>query len=169
MNYEIVEIEPYSGDQAKVYSIIPEGEEVTLFDFFVEENKLVFRDEVMDILKRLHQIGHTTGARESFFKHEGDSEFVKKYGKYVWALYDDEEKNLRLYCLRLSSVAIILGSGGYKDKTTIKWQEDTKLAQEARKVMAYAASILKQLDEGSLYWSQDGSELEGDLIYNKNE
>jgi hypothetical protein len=97
VNYEIVEMEPYSGSEAKVYSIIPEGEEETLFEKFVDENKVSYKDEIKDILKRLKQIGHTTGARESFFKHEGDTEFVRKYGKYVWALYDDEERKLRLY------------------------------------------------------------------------
>ena len=50
--------------------------------------------------------------------------FVSKYGKFVWALYDDEEKNLRLFCIKFSSVAIILGGGGSKDKFVIKWQDD---------------------------------------------
>jgi serine protease inhibitor len=72
VNYEIVELEPFSGSEAKVYSIIPEGENVTLFEKFVDENKVVYKEEIKDILKRLKQIGHATGARESFFKHEGD-------------------------------------------------------------------------------------------------
>ncbi|HAC15828.1 MAG TPA: hypothetical protein DCE78_07785 [Bacteroidetes bacterium] len=67
-------MEPYSGNQAKVYSIIPEGSEDTLFEKFVDEFKSEFKDEIKDILKRLMQIGHYTGARESFFKHEGDKE-----------------------------------------------------------------------------------------------
>ena len=87
-------MEPYSGSEAKVYSIIPEGEEETLFEKFVDENLVSYKEEIKDILKRLKQIGHKTGARESFFKHEGDNEFVRKYGKYVWALYDDEERKL---------------------------------------------------------------------------
>lgn len=32
MNYEIVEMEPFSGRETKVYSIIPEGEEQMLND-----------------------------------------------------------------------------------------------------------------------------------------
>jgi hypothetical protein len=62
-------MEPFSGSEAKVYSIIPEGENVTLFEKFVDENKVVYKEEIKDILKRLKQIGHATGARESFFKH----------------------------------------------------------------------------------------------------
>jgi CRISPR/Cas system CSM-associated protein Csm5 (group 7 of RAMP superfamily) len=156
-------MEPYSGSEAKVYSIIPEGEIETLFEKFVNENKSDFKDEIKDILKRIIQIGHTTGARESFFKHEGDNNFVRKYGKYVWALYDDNERKLRLYCIRFANVAIILGGGGYKDKSVIKWQEDENLSKEVRKIMTYAENILKQIDDGDIYWSNDGTELEGNL------
>lgn len=163
MNYEIVEMESYSGSQTKVYSIIPEGEEETLFERFVGEYQTEFKDEIKDILKRIKLIGHTTGARESFFKHEGDSGFLKNYGKYIWALYDDEERNLRLYCIRFASVAIILGGGGYKDKSVKKWQDDNKLSEEVRKIMAYAECILKQLDDKDLYWSEDRTELEGNF------
>ncbi|MFN4233242.1 MAG: hypothetical protein ACK4IK_00400 [Bacteroidia bacterium] len=169
MNYEIVEMLPYSGSEATIYSIIPEGEDETLFEKFVDEYKESYKDEIKDILKRLMQIGHTTGARESFFKHEGDNEFVRKYGKYIWALYDDEEKKLRLYCIRFANVAIILGGGGYKDKSVIKWQDDEKLSEEVRKVMAYAECIIKQLDDGDLYWSNNGTELEGNLKNYDNE
>lgn len=169
MNYEIVELEDFSGKEAKIYSIIPEGEDETLFDKFVDENSASNRKELKEILVRIKQIGQTTGARESFFKHEGDNEFVRKFGKYVWALYDEEESNLRLYCIRFSSIAIILGSGGFKDKSVIKWQEDSKLSEEVKKVMAYAECIIKQLDDGDLYWSKDGTELEGNLKNYDNE
>ena len=169
MNYEIVEMEPYSGNEAKIYSIIPQGEDKTLFEIFVNENLAAYKDEIKEILKRLMQIGHTTGARESFFKHEGDRDFVRKYGKYIWALYDDEERKLRLYCIRFANVAIIFGGGGYKDKSVMKWQDDKKLSAEVRKVMAYAESIIKQLDDGDLNWSDDGTELEGNLKNYDNE
>ncbi|MFN8310774.1 MAG: hypothetical protein U0T73_12495 [Chitinophagales bacterium] len=169
MDYEIVEMEPYSGSEAKVYSIIPKGEEETLFEMFVAEHIEFYKNEIKDILKRLMQIGHTTGARETFFKHEGDKAFVSKYGKYVWALYDDEEKKLRLYCIRFANVAIIVGGGGYKDKSVIKWQEDKKLSAEVKKVMAYAACIFKQLENGELYWSRDKAELQGNFKNYDNE
>ncbi len=161
MNYEIVEIEQFSGSEAKVYSIIPEGEEITLYDKFIQDHINEFRSELKQINERLKVIGHYTGARENFFKHEGDYEFVKKYGNYVYALYDEEKSNLRLYCIKFSTVAIILGGGGYKDKSIIKWQENAVLSEEVKKMMAYAASIIKQLDEEELYWSDDGTELLG--------
>lgn len=78
-------------------------------------------------------------------------------------MYDDEERKLRLYCMRFGNVAIILGGGGHKDKAVIKWQEDQKLSEEVRKLMAYAECILKQLDDGDLYWSKDLTEIQGNL------
>lgn len=169
MNYEIIELDPFSGSEAKIYSIIPEGEEETLFEKFINKNSTEYRDEIKDILIKLKIIGHSTGAREGFFKHEGNNEFVRKYGKYVWALYDEDEKKIRLYCIRFSNVAIILGGGGYKDKSVQKWQDDDKLSIEVQKIMAYAECILKQIDEGELYWSKDKTELEGNLKNYDNE
>lgn len=161
MKFEIVEMVPLSGSQAKVYSIIAEGQTETLFDQFIEDYSLVYKEEIKELLQRLYQIGHTTGARECYFKHEGDRDFENQYGRFVWALYDQPNKNLRLYCIRFANIAIILGGGGPKPKQTIKWQDDPKLKTEVEKMMAYAKCIHKQLTEGTLYWSEDKTELEG--------
>jgi len=50
VNYEIVELQPYSGSEAKVYSLIPMGEDETLFEKFVDEYKVEFKNEVKDNL-----------------------------------------------------------------------------------------------------------------------
>ncbi len=163
MKYEIVELEEFSGSEAKVYSIIPAGEEETLFDMFLDEYWTEYEQELKEITTRIETIGHTTGAREIFFKHEGDREFSRKYGRYVWALYDTKGSHLRLFCIRFSNVAIILGGGGFKDKSIIKWQDDPKLSQEARKIIDYAKAILDQIDNKEISWSKDGTELVGKL------
>ena len=162
-------MQPFSGKEARVYSLIPEGENQTLFEKFVVNNRHIYKNEVKEILKKIKIIGHDTGASENYFKHEGDKDFVRKYGKYVWALYDEEQSNLRLFCIRFSNVAIILGGGGYKDKSVIKWQDDENLSREVKKVMSYAACILDQLDCGELYWSKNSAELEGNLKNYDNE
>jgi hypothetical protein len=164
VKYEIVEMQPFSGNEAKVYSLLPEGETETLFDKFVNEYKGEFKDEIKNILKTLYQIGHTTGARSSFFKqHEG------KFGDFVCALFDVPEKNLRLYCIRFGMVAIILGVGGEKSAGVIAWQDDEKLTQEATQMIEIAKDILKRMDEGDLYWSDDRTEIEGNLKNYDNE
>lgn len=164
MNYEIVELQPYSGSEAKVYSLIPMGEVEPLFEKFVVEYKVEFKNEVKDIIKTIYQIGHTTGARSSFFKqHEG------KYGDFVCALFDSPEKKLRLYCIRFGMVAVILGGGGEKKEDIRAWQDDEKLSKEANIMIEYAKDILQRMDDGDLYWSKDRTELEGNLKNYDNE
>ena len=68
MNYEIVELEKFSGSQATIYSVIMEDDGITLFDHFVNENITDYRKEIRFIANRLQEIGNTTGAREKFFK-----------------------------------------------------------------------------------------------------
>ena len=95
MNYEIVPLDEFSGTKATIYSPLMEGEEFTLFDYFVEENQNAFRVEVKFILDRLETMGQMYGAREDYFKlHEGRS------GDGVSALYDLPGKELRLFCIR---------------------------------------------------------------------
>jgi hypothetical protein len=154
VNYEIVELQPYSGSEAKVYSLIPMGEDETLFEMFVDEYKVEFKNEIKDIIKTIYQIGHTTGARSSFFKqHEG------KYGDFVCALFDVPEKNLRVYCIRFGMVA----------EGVRAWQDDEKLSKEANLMIEYAKDILQRMDEGDLYWSKDRTELQGNLKNYDNE
>jgi len=164
VNYEIVELQPFSGREAKVYSLIPMGEDETLFEMFVDEYKVEFKNEIKDIIQTIYQIGHTTGARSSFFKqHEG------KYGDFVCALFNVPEKNLRVYCIRFGMVAVILGGGGEKAKGVRAWQDDEKLSKEANLMIEYAKDILQRMDEGDLYWSKDRTELQGNLKNYENE
>jgi len=169
VNYEIVELQLFSGNAAKIYSILPEGETTTLFEQFVIEHKKAYSAEIKEILARLRIIGHTTGARESFFKNEGNRAFVNKHGHCICALYDDEAKNLRLYCIRFSNIAIILGGGGHKPKSAIKWQDDERLTEEVERIKSYAIEIFEQLKAGELKWSKDGTTLEGNLKKHEDE
>lgn len=140
------------------------GEDETLFERFVDEYKADFKNEVIDIIKTIYQIGHTTGARSSFFKHhEG------KYGDFVCALFDAPEKNLRVYCIRFGMVAVILGGGGEKGEGVRAWQDDEKLSIEATQMIDYANDILQRIDDGDLYWSKDRTELQGNLNNYDNE
>lgn len=150
MKYELVILDEFSGDEATIYSLIPEGEGEPLFEKFIHEYQNTYRDEVKDLVNRLYQIGHTTGARISFFKpHEG------KPGDFVHALFDQPDKHLRLYCMRMGTTVVILGGGGPKPGGIKAWQEDPKLKKEAETMMVYAQSILQRIEDGDLYWSQE--------------
>ena len=160
MEYEIVKLSLLSGTQCTVYSIIPERGGLTLYDVFINENIADFREEVRDINNRLKLIGTKHGARHSYFKH-----FEGRYGDGVCALYDLPEKNLRLYCIRYGSDVIILGGGGLKTKETMAWQDDTKLTEEATRMIEYAKDIARRMDSGEIYMSRDKPELEGNFYF----
>jgi hypothetical protein len=164
VNYEIVELEEFTGSRATVYSVILEGDDLTLFDHFVEENKTDYKTEVRSIANRLQEIGHRTGAREKFFKTKEGLP-----GDGVCALYDDPDSKLRLYCIRYGNVAIVLGGGGPKTPGIVAWQDDQKLTQEAETMIKVSNDIMQRLKDGDLQWSSDGSQLLGNLNFTNNE
>jgi hypothetical protein len=156
VNYEIVELEEFTGTETTIYSVILEGEEQTLFDDFLQAHKNEFKQEIKSILSRLVQIGKETGARNSFFKHDEGT-----FGDAVCALYDTPECNLRLYCIRLGMDIIIVGGGGRK--TVRAWQDDENLAQAAGLMIACCKDITHRIKSGDLYWSDNKKSLEGNL------
>lgn len=93
MHYELIKLDQFSGSKATIYSILPKGESLSLFEEFIEENVSDYSAEIKQIMSRLIQIGKVTGFRDHYFKEEGDSNFVYRHGKSFWALFDDEEKN----------------------------------------------------------------------------
>lgn len=162
MNFSLVRNSSFSGQKAVIYSVCIEEDVETLLEKFVAENVVLYRDEVRELLLRLQQIGHNTGARETFFKpNEG------KPGDGLEALYDAGNKHLRLYCIRNGRVAVIVGGGG--SKTTRTWQEDPKLKAENELLQLISKTITQALLEGHLRWSADGMTLEGDLTLNTDD
>ena len=162
MNYRIVELTDYSGEEATIYSIIEEGEQDTIFEKFIAANMAEYKDEIKNIAQRLYFIGNEVGAREQFFKtKEG------KPGDLVSALYDEPDKHLRLYCVRFGSLAIIVGGGGAK--STRSWQEDENLSQEVKKMIKVSNDIYQRILSKEITWSSDGKELEGNLEFTDDE
>lgn len=156
MKFTLVRNDSLSGNQAGIYSVLLEEETTTLLERFVGENLNDFREEVTEILLTLKQIGHHAGARETFFKpHEG------KPGDGIEALYDAEERHLRLYCIRNGRVAVVVGGGG--PKTTRTWQEDPKLKAENELLQRVSKTMSNALRERDIQWSEDGTTLLGTL------
>ncbi|MGB5989271.1 MAG: hypothetical protein WBG43_05990 [Marinifilaceae bacterium] len=161
MKYELRKLDNLSGSKASVYSPFIEEEGKTLFDIFLEENISSFKSELNDIYSRIHTIGHKVGAREQFFKlKEG------KPGDGVCALYDNPDKNLRLYCIRYGLSLVILGGGGYKSKDIRKLQEDPKLKKENYLLKEISESIKEKSKFGEIKFVSDGMDFEGDLTFN---
>ena len=161
MKYKLVKLNKLSGIKASVYSVYLEDERKTLFDLFLEENKISFKSELKDIVSRLRVIGHKTGARENFFKlNEGNP------GDGVCALYDRPGSNLRLYCIRYGTLIIIVGGGGYKPKSIRKFQQDQKLTEENYFLRELSKAIKTKMDDDEIVFSSDSMDFEGDLTFN---
>lgn len=67
MDFNIVDIEEFSGEIAKIYSIMLEDDEETLLDKFFEENR-GYEKELRNIAAKLDTMGHYTGCRYIFSK-----------------------------------------------------------------------------------------------------
>ena len=142
MKCKLVKLSKFSGNKASIYSVILNDEQETLLDKFISENKDTFLGEIKDILKRLRAIGQKTGARIEYFKL-----FEGKPGDGVCALYDDQDSNLRLYCIRYGTQLVIAGNGGPKPKTIQAFQDDEKLTDENYFLRWLSNEITKKIKE----------------------
>ena len=160
MEFELVKLPHFSNGEVSVYTLLNTDTGISLFQSFIQENSKDYPNEVKDIAKRILSFKEL-GAREIFFKiNEG------KPGDGVCALYDDEKSNLRLYCIRYSTMLVILGSGGHKSKETRALQETKKLEDENQIMRNLSAEIEKRRRNGDLSFSKDFLEIDGDMIFN---
>lgn len=158
MRIKLVKINKLSGNQASIYSVIYENDQVSLFEKFLAENQNSFKSELNDIVLRLKIIGTQTGAREHYFKiNEGN------LGDGVCALYDDPSKKLRLYCIRYGTTLIIIGGGGHKPKTIRELQQDPKLKNENLIMREISKLIRDKQNEGVISFTDDYYEFSGSL------
>lgn len=155
MQIEIVKI--LSGQYANFYTVKVDGDPQTLLEKFIIENQINYPGEVENIRNRISTMAKKTGAREQFFKlNEGVP------GDGVCALYDDPEKELRLYCIRYGSLLVILGSGGEKPEGMITLQESPKLTAENYLLRKISQAVSKAIKNKDLVISSDGMDLECD-------
>lgn len=160
MEYKLVKISNLSGEEASIYSLLPKGSANTLFDSFIIENKTTHLTEVKDIYNRIKLIGSEFGVRDNFLKlNEGFP------GDGVCALYDDDEKNLRLYAIKYGKTLIVLGNGGYKPKTIRALQDDVKLEKENKLMRDLSSQVKIKMQDKELKFSDDYMNFEGDLNF----
>jgi len=155
---QLIKIPHLSGNKGSVYTILIDEEVNTSFRNFVMDNQNSFKSEIKDIVGRLKTMGSKTGMRENFFKlYEGNP------GDGVCALYDEDNSNLRLYCIRYGSQLIIIGGGGRKSKSIRTLQENTKLKKENYILRELSKLITEKMKDKEIRFSEDGMDFEGDL------
>lgn len=155
MKFDIVNIEEFSGGMAQIYSVMFEGDDMTLMDHFFDDNAQ-YDEELRWMATKLEAMGNDTGCRFQFFKeHEGAP------GDGVVAFW---YKRMRLYCLRIDSACIILGDGGYKPPDISAYQEDEMLNSKAQQMKKLAACINKAIVDKDLIVGEDGDITTTDFI-----
>lgn len=164
MRYAIVKLHQFSGNKASIYSVVRYGEQETFLEKFIKENKDLFLSETKDILKRLRTIGHLTGARFDFFKH---NEGVP--GDGVCALYDKKKSNIRLYCIVYGSQLIIIGNGGPKPKSIRALQADDKLKNENYFMRWLSNKITERIRNREIKYINDYLDITGDFEFDNED
>ena len=165
MKFELREIPQLTGHRCKIYSVLVEGDEKTLFQQFVEENKTDFPQEVSDIIRKITSISQKRGAKEDYFRPKKEG----KLGDGVEALFDEPNANLRLYSIKYSNILLVLGGGGYKSKTIRAFQENPKLTKENYLMRQIAAILYKAMREKDLRWNQYGDNFTGSLSFDSED
>lgn len=139
MGFEITEITDFSGDKARIYSVLLDGESSTLLEQFFEENQHHEKD-LKRMLYKIKSMSDHTGCKREFFK-EGEGNFADG----VVAL---RVGRLRLYGLYLNSTVILFGSGGYKNVRT--YQEAPALNAKVEQMKKIAFFINKGIKERTI-------------------
>ncbi|TCD46893.1 hypothetical protein [Chlorobium sp. N1] len=109
---------------------------------------------------------HVSGQEKTEFERFGFKEqFFKKEGSIrdsVEALHYGNGK-LRLYCLRWSSVLLIVGYGGVK--TTRTYQEDPVLHEAVAFLQEVDAWVAARQKTGEIHIDPDTGLISGDLVF----
>lgn len=158
MKFRLVKLAKLSGAKTKIYSVIVEGDSLSLFERFLEENNESHHKELLEILTRIRSISQKEGAKEYFFKRgEG------RLGDGVEALYDTTGRRLRLYCIRYGSVLLVLGGGGAKNVRAL--QDDDKLKSENYLLREISKRLILAMKEGDLKWDEMEEDFVGEMEY----
>jgi hypothetical protein len=122
------------------YSVQFEEDDESLFLQFVNKHAGIEYNEQMALIRSwLRKIGEEIGAKEQYFRFEGfrsgDARALPPPARYL-----DIECNLRLYCMRVSSGAVILFNGA--EKTAERAQD----CRQVRPHFLLANQLTKAID-----------------------
>jgi hypothetical protein len=165
MKFELKEIERLSGRRCKIYTVLIDGEEKTLFGQFLEENEGNFPQELDAIFRDLIDIGRRHGARDHYFRPKKEG----KLGDGVEALFDVPNAHLRVYAIKYGNILLILGGGGYKSKDIRAFQEDSKLTKENYLMRQISNILYKAIKDKDLRWNKQGDNFEGPLYFDSED
>jgi len=154
LGFQIKQVE--NGLRGSLYSVQVCGQEKMEFERFLESDEVRAASEFDAFVSRLDDMVERFGFREDFFKKEGSTR------DSVEALHYGNGK-LRLYCLRWSSVLLILGYGGVK--TTRTYQQDPVLHEAVVFLQEVDAKVAARQKTGEIHIDPDTGLITGDLDF----
>lgn len=161
MELRLVKPKGYSGEKATIYTVLNVTDSTNPFSDFFKAWASDHEDKIINFINRIRSMSNITGAKEDFFKLDENEERGK--GENVCALYDEPDKEMRLYCIRISEQILIIGSGGPKPPNIHRWQ-DCPILSKAARYMIFISEIIKvNLAKGTLQYSEDGMHFTGNL------
>jgi len=108
----LVEVE--DGKRGRLWSFQFDGQERSEFDRFQNASKIRCHPQFDNVLRQLDDLANRSGFREQGFKHERYLDNVTGYPRVTFS--DPKEYlKLRLYCMRFSLRALVLGPGCIKE------------------------------------------------------
>ena len=153
MNFKIIPL--YSGKKAKIYTIRIEDAELSEYEQFVFDNRIARPTIVKTLDLTLKNMVRKSGFIDEFFLRESPLEFN------VFKITETDD--VRLYCIRYSGVAIIVGGGGIKIPKTIKLNENPHLQKKVDFLVEIESKIQERIDSKKIRITDDG--IEGDLFF----
>lgn len=154
MNFSIVPL--HDGKKAKIYAIRFPDKELTEFEQFVYENMLIVPDAIRTLKTQLKRMANNSGLVNEFFKRESKQ-------PYNVFRIEDTEEDLRLYCIKFSGVAIVLGRGGIKLPGKIKLIENPHLNEIVEQLKNIEDLIVERIKSKEITLTDNG--LEGNLDF----
>ncbi len=159
LQFEIVPVE--LGERGALYSIRYKGEKNTELDKFLACESVQASEEYEPLVLRLYDMVELFGFRPGYFKLEEGS-----YYDSVVALHY-ENGPLRLYCLRRSSLLLIVGYGG--PKVTDTYQEDPVLDEAVKKLQIIDALLDKRQKSREIIINPNTGIIDGDLVFTSDD
>ena len=159
LQFEIVPVE--LGERGALYSKRYKGEKNTELDKFLACESVQASEEYEPLVLRLYDMVELFGFRPGYFKLEEGS-----YYDSVVALHY-ENGPLRLYCLRRSSLLLIVGYGG--PKVTDTYQEDPVLDEAVKKLQIIDALLDKRQKSREIIINPNTGIIDGDLVFTSDD
>lgn len=149
MKFSIIPL--YLGKRTNIYTIHVENDELSEYKKFVIENYEKVPNAVRNLDTQLKYISSKSGIIDEQFKRESPP-------KYNVFRIEETEDYLRLYCIKYSHVAIVIGGGGLKDSAKRKLKDNPELKRVVDFLMSIEDAIFEAIKSKEIKLTDNGFE-----------